>query len=114
MGVDASSAARGQAWPVGAGLLLQVGKKLRKPQNETQLDFKSRSIALPSQNIGQDAERGVVSERKLTLKASPGLPSPPPQGSRPPLAVLPAADSGSHQHACAQSCMAHEAVLLDP
>jgi len=83
MGVDASSAARGQAWPVGAGLLLQVGKKLRKPQNETQLDFKSRSIALPSQNIGQDAERGVVSERKLTLKASPGLPSPPPPGVTP-------------------------------
>lgn len=45
----------------------KVGKKLPKAQNETNTDFKSKAIALPSQNVGED--KGVaVTSKNQTLK----------------------------------------------
>eukprot|EP00879_Flechtneria_rotunda_P031243 GHRR01034111.1.p1 GENE.GHRR01034111.1~~GHRR01034111.1.p1 ORF type:complete len:127 (+),score=41.61 GHRR01034111.1:379-759(+) len=46
----------------------KVGKKLPKAQNDTRTDFKSRSINLPNQSVGQDKAGAAVSERNLTLK----------------------------------------------
>lgn len=48
----------------------KVGKKLPKAQNETQIDVKARSIALPSQNITHDKGGAPVSERNSTLKVA--------------------------------------------
>jgi pre-rRNA-processing protein IPI1 len=46
----------------------KVGKKLPKAQNDTNTDFKSRSINLPTQSLAQDKAGAAVSERNLTLK----------------------------------------------
>jgi pre-rRNA-processing protein IPI1 len=46
----------------------KVGKKLPKAQNDTNTDFKSRSINLSTQSIAQDKAGAAVSERNLTLK----------------------------------------------
>lgn len=68
---------------------LQVGKKLKKPQNETQLDFKARSIALPAQKIGQMSSAGAaVSERNLTLQVKTASPPPPDRSPAPSLVSI--------------------------
>lgn len=46
----------------------KVGKKLPKAQNATDTNFKSRSINLPGQNVGEDKGGAAVSLRNLTLK----------------------------------------------
>lgn len=45
----------------------KVGKKLPKAQNETNTDFKARSINLPDQNVGED-KGTAVSSKNQTLK----------------------------------------------
>lgn len=67
-----SSGAKRKAKNAGVGIDFKkakhkVGKRLPKAQNATDTKFKSRSISLPSQTVGQD--KGVaVSQRNLTLK----------------------------------------------
>ncbi len=53
---------------------LQVGKRLPKAQNETNTDFKARSINLPNQAVKED-KAGATNHHNLTLKVLliPGL-----------------------------------------
>ena len=47
----------------------KVGKKLPKAQNDTDTNFKAKSISLPSQNLKEATEAGVaVNHQNLTLK----------------------------------------------
>lgn len=48
----------------------KVGKKLAKAQNDTDIDFKSRAINLPSQAIKEDKEGLAVNFQNLTLKVT--------------------------------------------
>ena len=46
----------------------KVGKKLPKAQNDTNVDFKSKSINLPSQTVLEDRSGVAVNYQNLTLK----------------------------------------------
>jgi pre-rRNA-processing protein IPI1 len=46
----------------------KVGKKLPKARNETDTDFKSRSINLPNQVVKEDRSNIAVNYQNLTLK----------------------------------------------
>lgn len=49
---------------------LQVGKKLPRAQNQTDTNFKSRTISLAEQSVATDKAGQAVTTRNLTLKAS--------------------------------------------
>lgn len=51
-------------------LCLQVGKKLPRAQNDTDVNFRSRSINLPGQSVTEDRAGAAVSSRQLTLKVT--------------------------------------------
>ena len=46
----------------------KVGKKLPRAKNETDTDFTSRSISLPSQGVREDRSGIAVNFQNLTLK----------------------------------------------
>ena len=46
----------------------KVGKKLPRAQNQTDTNFKSRSISMPEQSVGADKGGAAVTHRNLTLK----------------------------------------------
>lgn len=54
------------AWS--AAILLQVGKKLKKAENETDTTIRSRAIHMPLQSLTEEKEGLAVSTRNLTLK----------------------------------------------
>lgn len=51
----------------------KVGKKLPKARNETNTDFTSKSINLPSQAVKEDRSGVAVNYQNLTLKVMVSL-----------------------------------------